>query len=119
LGLRLSEQAKLTYLQEKIKEARSAQKGGWILFILGLADSVIGFGLSPVSGQVGILMGIVGIPLAGMGLGVVFYYIYQYNRLLEQLKLIATVTPKCPKCGKELPQGDLTFCPFCGTSLKT
>jgi small nuclear ribonucleoprotein (snRNP)-like protein len=25
---------------------------------------------------------------------------------------------KCPICGKEIPQGNYTFCPFCGNSLK-
>lgn len=24
---------------------------------------------------------------------------------------------KCPKCGKDMPQGDFDFCPFCGNSL--
>ena len=33
---------------------------------------------------------------------------------LEKLKSI----DKCPNCGKEIPQGNYTFCPFCGNSLK-
>jgi uncharacterized protein CbrC (UPF0167 family) len=34
---------------------------------------------------------------------------------LEKLKSIY----KCTNCGKEIPKGDFSFCPSCGTSLKT
>jgi len=114
----LSEEAKIAYLQEKIKESRGNQKGGWTLFILGIVDSVIGFGFEPILGQYGTFMGIAGIPLAGLGLGYGVYSNYQYQKLLQQLKEMAIVNPKCPNCGKEIPQGNFEFCPFCGKTLK-
>ena len=36
----------------------------------------------------------------------------------EKRRQEAEEKPKCPNCGKEIPQGNYTFCPFCGKSLK-
>lgn len=115
----MSEQARLIYLQEKIKEAKGRERSGWIAFIIGVVFAVMGFGFSDFLGQGGTLMGIGGILLAGIGAVESFYYTYQHSKLLEQLKKMATVTPTCPKCGKEIPQGNYAFCPFCGASLKS
>jgi len=51
----LSEQAKLTYLQEKIKEARFMGRLGWIIFILGGAVVGIGFLSYEKTGELSIL----------------------------------------------------------------
>ena len=41
------------------------------------------------------------------------------NQLIKrQIKQLTNRGNKCPNCGKEIPQGDFGFCPFCGTSLK-
>jgi len=111
----LSEQAKLIYLQERIKEAKREEKWGMIAFVSGVAFAIIGFEL----GVRGTLIGILGILLAGIGSFWAIYFAYQYSKLLDQLKKMATTFPTCPKCGKEIPQENYAFCPFCGAPLKS
>ncbi|MBN1245115.1 zinc-ribbon domain-containing protein [Candidatus Bathyarchaeota archaeon] len=36
----------------------------------------------------------------------------------RQIEQLSNHISKCPNCGKQIPQGDFGFCPFCGTSLK-
>ena len=36
----------------------------------------------------------------------------------HQIEQLSKSVGKCPDCGKEIPQGNFTFCPFCGKSLK-
>lgn len=119
LGLGLSEEARLVYLQEKIKDAKRHERSGWIAFIVGVIFAVIGFGFSDLIGLGGTLIGVAGIILAIVGVFESFYFLYQYNKSMKELEKMAIPTPKCPKCGKELPKGDFTFCPFCGASLKS
>jgi hypothetical protein len=40
--------------------------------------------------------------------------------LKESKKLNETIEQdrNCPKCGKQIPEGNCSFCPFCGTSLE-
>ncbi|MEM3551885.1 MAG: zinc ribbon domain-containing protein [Conexivisphaerales archaeon] len=114
----MSEQAKLIYLQEKIKEAKGRERSGMIAFIAGVIVASIGFALGEVLGEGWTLMGIGGILAAVIGIVESFYYGYQHSKLLEQLKKMAEALPACPKCGKEIPQGNYAFCPFCGTPLK-
>ena len=117
--LGLSEQAKLIYLQERIKEAKEREKSGRITFIVGVVLATIGFGLGGILGLGGTLIGMLGVLLAGIGFFELIYYTYQYYKLLDQLKKMATTFPTCPKCGKEIPQGNYAFCPFCGAPLKS
>ena len=120
----MSEQTKLIYLQERIREARESENIGGMLFIIGIVLAIIGFiefelsGIIEDMGLGWILIGILGIILAGYGLPAIIYYDRQYRKLLDQLKKMATTFPTCPKCGKEIPQGNYAFCPFCGAPLK-
>ena len=115
----MSEQAKLAYLQEKIKDAKGHERGGMIVFVIGVFVTAIGFGLNPLIGSnAGIPMEVGGLILAVIGSFRWFYYGYQNNKLMEQLRTLANVMPTCPNCGKAIPQGNYAFCPFCGTSLK-
>ena len=122
----LSEEAKLAYLQEKIKEAKSNVKA-WSSIIV-LAGSFIALGivggvvLSLFSFWVGFIC-----LIAMILLGVIFfvYGIYgavrsskQYDNLMKELEKIAVPTYSCPNCKKELPKGNFAFCPFCSASLK-
>jgi len=59
--MRLSEQAKLAYLQEKIKDFKRHERSGWIAFIIGVVLAVIGFGFSDLIGLGGTMMGVGGI----------------------------------------------------------
>ena len=44
----------------------------------------------------------------------------QSNNLVKELEKINLVTPNspCSNCGKELPDKNYDFCPFCGKSFK-
>jgi hypothetical protein len=46
------------------------------------------------------------------------YYGKQEAGILWHIEQMAITIPKCPNCGKEIPQGNFEFCPFCGKSLK-
>ncbi len=39
---------------------------------------------------------------------------------LNESEIKRSVEPErtCPKCGKQIPEGNCVFCPFCGTSLE-
>jgi len=37
---------------------------------------------------------------------------------LKESKETAELDRNCPKCGKQTPEGNCSFCPFCGTSLE-
>ena len=84
----MSEQAKLTYLQEKIKEARFMGRLGWIIFILGGAVVGIGFLSYEKTGELSILG--FGIFLSVIGLVINIYYGHQKDKFMEELRLIAT-----------------------------
>jgi hypothetical protein len=116
----LSEQAKLVYLQERIRDTKRRERGGLASFVIGVILAAVGFGLNDPRflGLGGTLMGIGGVILAVIGSIEWLYYMYQYNRYMEDLKKMTVTIPKCPKCGRELPQGNFAFCPFCGVSLE-
>jgi Arc/MetJ-type ribon-helix-helix transcriptional regulator len=47
----------------------------------------------------------------------------QVGKLKEEIGLkesneTAEQDRKCPKCGKQMPEGSCSFCPYCGTSLE-
>jgi len=120
----LSEQAKLIYLKERIEDARGSINIGLMLLIIGIVLAIIGFELRGVIQDVEwafgwVLLGTIGIILAGTGFFATIYYGHQYDKLLDSLKIMATPFLTCPKCGKEIPQGNYVFCPFCGASLKS
>lgn len=119
MGKNLSEKAKLAYLQEKIKEAKGLERGGLLICVLGVVLAIAGFGFGSFFEQgAATLAEVGGILLAGFGFVWYFYYSNQYFKLLEQLKRMAVANPKCSTRGKELPQGNYAYCPFCGNSLK-
>ena len=115
----MSEEAKLAYLQEKIKEAKRGERSGTILSVVGIFAVAIGFGLIPHIGAIaGTFIGVGGLIAIITGVFEWFYCSRQYLKLMEQFKALANVMPTCSKCGKQIPQGTYAFCPFCGTSLK-
>jgi rubrerythrin len=40
------------------------------------------------------------------------------NKLARELLGMSAKIPTCPKCGKQMPADNYTFCPFCGTALE-
>ena len=124
----MSEQAKVAYLQEKIKQAKRNERFGIAFFIFGIILVIFSFiapqiiavmypnspALSPI------LVGIIGgILFAVLGVADWIYYGLQGGNLVEQLRIMAITIPSCPNCKKELPKGNFEFCPFCGKSLKS
>jgi hypothetical protein len=122
----LSEEAKIAYLQEKIKEAKRNEKHG--------AISIVSAGVFGGAGIIFIVLGnafgvietiYAGISLIAIcifmfifGIYVSLHYEGQYKNLMKELEGMAILNPRCPTCGKELPKGNFAFCPFCGKSLK-
>ena len=117
----MSEQARIAALQEKIKNSRSVERSANFAGIAGAVLSGIGFGLyfnlSRVIGTQ--LLGVLG--LIVMVLGLVGGQANKANtgKLIRELESIGAKIPTCPKCGGQIPQGNYTFCPFCGAELKT
>lgn len=107
----MSEEAKIAYLREKIAYARGQSRAGTALSFIGLFLAVISYGW----------LGDFNLTILGLG-GVVvgaclgLYFDVQKARLLDQLKQMGS-TLKCPDCGKQIPQGNFAFCPFCGANL--
>jgi hypothetical protein len=115
----LSEQAKLTFLQEKIKDAKNRERSGHIFGLCGIILAVVGFtfysygwlGWSPLA------LGIIGVIIAIFGIFENLFYSRERIRLMRELERMATKILTCSKCGKQIPQGNYTFCPFCGSPL--
>jgi len=63
--------------------------------------------------------------ITAMVVGTVVVFSVDRHYRSEEFKILGLIQqmtfqiPKCPNCGKEIPQGDFEFCPFCGNSLKT
>jgi hypothetical protein len=117
--INLSEEAKLAYIQERMKETKGNERIASVASMFGMILALVGFMFSDSRflGTCGIWIGVLGIILAIIeGISYVGNS-YQYSKLMQELKAMAKATPTCPKCGKEIPKGSFAFCPFCGSSL--
>jgi hypothetical protein len=116
--LNLSEAARIALLQEIMRNAKLNERGGLVTCILGVIVSVTGFSTTSLAGN-SVNLGVVGIMIAAVGFVVYLHYSRLYSKFVGQLAKIAfkSAVP-CPQCGKELPEGEFGFCPFCGSSLK-
>jgi hypothetical protein len=116
----LSEQAKITSLQEKLKEERSRARwnGGASAFFLILG--VIGFVLyfnSIGEMWLNIFLGFGGVILFCVFTFLEFVANKRKTQLMRELDSMGIRIPICPECGKQLPQGSYEFCPFCDFPL--
>jgi hypothetical protein len=124
----LSENAKLAYLQEKINEAKKKSRDAGFIVITGSAIITLGV---IIGGSLIILIGtetqgyvflticlITGALFAVYGFYAANKYNNEYKNLMKEFGEMTIQKPKCPNCGKELPEGNFEFCPFCGKSLK-
>ena len=121
--MHLSEQARVAFLQEKIKDAKGQSRSNFILGIVGLVLASFGF-ISYVNGSFGggsgfLIVGTVGVIAAIIGFSLGSKSEIEKIRWTNELGKIAFTIPKCPNCNKELPRGNFEFCPFCGKSLKS
>jgi len=115
----LSDEAKLVYIQERMKETKRREQIASVCLMLGMILAIAGFVFSDPRflGMNGIWIGVLGIILAIIE-GISYAgNSYQYSKLMQELKTMAKATPTCPKCGKEIPRGKFAFCPFCGSPL--
>jgi Flp pilus assembly protein TadB len=121
--MQMSEQAQAVTLQEKTKKAKQMESSGKTYSILGFTLFVFGIVLSTFYSKTPpwttwiILPG--AIFIMAFGLIEICLGATQYRKLSKQMKTLPLVTQTCSKCGKQIPQGDFEFCPFCGNSLKT
>jgi hypothetical protein len=119
----LSEAAKIALLQEGMREAKRNERGGLAICIVGVIVGVAGFFTGSYvqsATDLGIHLGIVGIAIAAVGFVLYFYYARIYLRFAGQLVSLASRSAHpCPQCGKALPEGEYSFCPFCGSPLKS
>ena len=118
----MSEHAKIAYWQEKLKDARRGEIGGYILIVSGgaagmfLAFANYYFNGGSSSGYMSAeIITIILVVFGGAG---VLWSHYGKAKATVQLGLIARGSLKCPGCGKELiPDAGLVFCPFCGKNI--
>jgi len=110
----MSDEAKVIIIQDRIKMARNRIIAGGILFFLGAALATFAFVL--LRGAVWVVGGI-GVFLFVFGLILSLYYVNERSILLVQLKGRETKMMTCRNCGKPVPQGKYTVCPFCGSAL--
>jgi intracellular septation protein A len=111
----MSDQAKLFLLQRRLEEIRRSKRNFTITVIV----------LTILSGVILNIYGVdlfTGLILCTVGTLTVWfiqnYYGKQEAGILWHIQQMAITIPKCPNCGKEIPQGNFEFCPFCGKSLK-
>ena len=114
LGYILSEQAEIAVLQEKMRQEKRKQTVDLLIGVFGMAFVVL---LLIARTHVWIL--VLTIFVAVAGLGGYCYYRHRYKVLMAELERMSIKIPTCPKCGKQLPQGNYTFCPFCSSPITT
>ena len=114
----MSEQAKIAYLQEKIKDAKSESRNDGIIAVAGMVASCLWLwsvadGLSVylhMSIAIGYVLGICGIIVAIVGFVLLSHNEIQKINAMNELGKIARGSLKCPNCGKELlPDANLAF----------
>ena len=81
----LSEETRVADLQEKMRNAKRKERGGWVIFIIGLILVALGF---VVAGQFETSVGIIGFGAVFSAVGIVqaIYFTKQYSKLLDELK---------------------------------
>jgi uncharacterized paraquat-inducible protein A len=116
--LNLSEAARIALLQEMARDAKRSERAGLVVCLVGVVVSAAGFSTRSLA-ENSINLGVVGLVIAAVGFVVYLHYARLYSRFVGQLAKIAfkSTTP-CPECGKALPEGEFSFCPFCGSSIR-
>jgi len=111
LGFGLSEEARVAYLRERIDEAKRSERNWGIM-----ATIVLIFAIGSYFLEVGLELVIVQVIVFVVAVVMELLSTRNRIRLMEELRKMALVEP-CPKCGKQIPEGNFAFCPFCGANL--
>jgi len=82
----MSEQAKLVYLQERIRNVRRAIDSSGQVVAIGIVLAILGFMLSSIL----IVVAIIGVVLTISAGASCFYFIDQSRKLTQQLREMAT-----------------------------
>lgn len=111
--------ARISSLREKIKEAQIDQTRFIIMVFVGVGLVLLGsfwpVGIGP--SDLPFVLRIYGLLFIVLGGLVALYYQNLRGFLKQEIKDLLGLVSKCPKCGKEIPQGDLVVCPFCNSPL--
>jgi hypothetical protein len=110
----MSDEAKVVFIQDRIKKSKSRIIAGGIIIFLGAMLAVFAFALLRGTAWV---VGSIGVFLIVFGLVLSLYYANERSILLVQLKGRETKVLTCRNCGKPIPSGRYTICPFCGSAL--
>ena len=112
----MSEQARLLLLQMQLDQVRKSRRNWAIsLIVVAIFFGFVwnGYGFDFFTGLVLTMF------FGTLGEYVVLdHYGKQETAILWQIEQMAAVIQKCPSCGKDVPQGNFDFCPFCGNSLR-
>ena len=101
-------------IQEKIKDARDNESGAIWVVLTGLLLLLI----AVIANTADLLIiGILSLVIAMFGIAGFYYYRNRYDTLMEQMQHTENKILTCPKCGKQLPDKNYQFCPFCGSPL--
>jgi predicted nucleic acid-binding Zn ribbon protein len=111
----LSERIKLTAVQENLKKIRKRERLGKIIVVIGSLFLVVGVILSSFGFTSNILY-IASVGLCFFGAIDIYRYSRMKRKVLTALDHMIVIK-RCSNCGKELPKGDLVFCPFCSLKL--
>ena len=111
----MSERTQLKAVQEALKKIRKRERFGKIIVVIGSMFLVAGLILS-------FSIRTYNIPyIAWIGLWIFGAIdLYRYSRMKREVLTALdhmVVIKRCSNCGKELPKGDLVFCPFCSLKL--
>jgi len=106
----MSEQARIAALQEKIRNSRIAMRLAGFVGFLSAFLGATGFGLHNS------VVGVIGSGIMILSIVAVVASSYTANKLFKELENVGI--QRCPKCGKQIPQGNFPFCPYCGATLE-
>ena len=115
----MSEQSKIAYLQEKIKEAKNDTRAGQAIIVFSLMYfAVLYVGLKDFGTTITPTLLLVTVGIAVMlifGCYLLFSGAWKKAGLIGQLKAISA--RKCAGCGILIPNTNITFCPYCGKKI--
>ena len=119
----MSEQAKISALQEELRIAKNYARALGIISFSAVLLMIVGFVITFFLPELGKQ---IGAPIIGIS-GAIFFPLgaigeWRANKttmnLIKELRAISVKVSACPNCKKQVLQGALESCPFCGKPLR-